>query len=230
MIGSMILTHDQIIEAQKQGGIVIEPFAEKQVQAATYDLRVGSQGATTSTKKLVNLKEHGYLALQPGDFGVVTCLETLKLGPQYAARFGLRSKYARKGLIATTGTQIDPGFRGRLILGLTNLTTKTVALSYEDDFVTVEFHRLTEATTHPYEGAYQDRTELAPSDIEFITETEGMSLSEMLLTLRTLTQNVGALTTQIGVFKWIIPVIAAVLILGMAIIETTLVVSRGAGH
>jgi hypothetical protein len=175
----------------------------------------------------VNLKEHDYIALQPGDFGVVTCLETLKLGPQYAARFGLRSKFARKGLIATTGTQIDPGFRGRLILGLTNLTTKTIALTYADDFVTVEFHRLSEQTTKPYEGPYQDKTEFGPSDIEFIMETEGMSLSEMLLTLRTLTQNVGALTGQIGMFKWVVPLIAAVMLVGMAVIETSVILSRG---
>lgn len=52
----MILTDRQIREACEAGDIVIEPFDDGQVQAATYDFRVGNQGATTSTKKLIDIK------------------------------------------------------------------------------------------------------------------------------------------------------------------------------
>src|SRR5437667_8365357 len=154
---TMILTDRQIVEAYKNGDILIEPFSEDQVQAATYDLRVGPQGATTSSKKVVDIRHTGYLLLQPGDFGVLTVLEIIRLGPQYAARFGLRSKFARKGLIATTGPQIDPGYHGRLIIGITNLTPKPASLAYADDFLSVEFHRLSEPSTKPYSGPYQDK-------------------------------------------------------------------------
>ena len=108
----MILTDRQIREACEADEITIDPFDDGQVQATTYDLRVGGQGATTSTKKLIDIKKEGYLSIAPGDFGVVMVFEKIALGPQYVARFGLRSKYARKGLIATTGPQIDPGYRG----------------------------------------------------------------------------------------------------------------------
>src|SRR5713226_9063576 len=131
----MILTDRQIRAANSENLIRIEPFEDSQVQAATYDLRVGAQGATTSSKKLIDIRADGYILLQPGDFGVVTVLEEIRLDAQHAARFGLRSKYARKGLIATTGPQIDPGFHGRLIIGITNLTPKAVSLPYKDDLV-----------------------------------------------------------------------------------------------
>jgi deoxycytidine triphosphate deaminase len=55
----VILTAQQIIETHKRGDIVIDPFDEHQVQAASYDLRVGDQGATTSTKKLIDIKSAG---------------------------------------------------------------------------------------------------------------------------------------------------------------------------
>ena len=194
---------------------MINPFDPEQVQGASYDFRVGEQGATTSSKKLVNIRETGYFLLQPGDFGVVTVLEEIRLGPQYAARFGLRSKYARKGLIATTGPQIDPGYHGRLIIGVTNLTPKPVSLPYKDDFVSVEFHRLDEATTKPYSGPYQNKMELGAEEIEFITESEGMALSEVLTTLRSLSQNVAALTSQMKILQWAIPIIVGV---GMAVV------------
>lgn len=211
----MILTHQQIIETYRKGDVLINPFEEGQVQAASYDLRVGEQGATTSTRKLVNLREVGYLALEPGDFGVVTVLEEIRMGPQYAGRFGLRSKYARKGLIATTGPQIDPGYHGRLIIGITNLTPKRVSLPYKDDFVSIEFHRLEEASSKPYSGPYQDKLELGPEEIEFITETESMALSEVLTTLRSLSQNVATLASEVKTLQWAVPVIVGI---GIAII------------
>jgi len=87
------------------------------------------------------------------------------MGLQYVGRFGLRSKYARKGLIATTGPQIDPGYHGRLIIGMTNLSPKPVTLSFGDHLLSVEFHRLDEATTKTYCGPYQDRLTLGPEEI-----------------------------------------------------------------
>jgi dCTP deaminase len=211
----MILTAQQIIEAHTKGDIMIDPFDDRQVQGASYDLRVGESGATTSTKKIVNLREAGYMLLQPGDFAVITVLEEIRLGPQYVARFGLRSKYARKGIIATTGPQIDPGYHGRLIMGLTNLTPKPISIPYKDDFVTVEFHRLEQATTRPYQGPYQAKVTLGPEDIEAVAETEGMAFSEVITTLRSVSQNVAALASEVNTLRWVIPTIVGV---GIAVI------------
>lgn len=214
----MILTDHQIVAAYKKGDIVIEPFDERQVQGATYDFRIGEQGATTTSKKLVNIKDAGFITIQPGDFAVVTVDEILRLSPHYVGRFGLRSKFARKGLIATTGPQIDPGYHGRLIIGMTNLSPKPVTLSYGDDLLSVEFHRLSEASTKPYSGPYQDKLGLGAEEIESITENEGMALSEVLTTLRSLSQNVGALTSEMQTFRWLIPVIIAFGIAVVAVI------------
>jgi dCTP deaminase len=194
----VILTNRQIEEAVKCGDLQIVPFDVNQVQPASYDLRVGPQGATTSAKKLVNIKDAGFLLLEPGDFGILTVLEEIRLGHQYVARFGLRSKYARKGLIATTGPQIDPGYHGRLILGITNLTPEPITVPYGDSLVTVEFHRLEEASTKPYAGPFQDKMELRPEDVEFIVETSGMALSEVMKTLRSLSQSVGKLSLDVS--------------------------------
>jgi dCTP deaminase len=197
----VILTHDQIIEAQQAGEIKIDPFERGQVQGASYDLRVGAQGITTSEKAIRNIEtEGGYLALKPGDFGIVTTYETLALDKRHTGRLGLRSRYAREGIVATVGTQIDPGFRGRLFVGLMNLTPRLISLPFKDDFLTIEFHRLEHETTHPYVGPYQDKVTLLPEDIKFVTQTEGMAFSEVLTTLRSLSQNVGALTTQMSTF------------------------------
>jgi dCTP deaminase len=211
----MILNNDQILAAYKNGDITIDPFDEEQLQPASYDLRVGEQGATTSSKHLVNIREQGFMILRPGDFGVVTTHEVLRLKPQFVGRIGLRSKYARKGIVAITGPQIDPGYHGRLIVGLTNLTPRAISLPHKDDLLTVEFHKLGQPTTKPYSGPYQDRVELGPEEIEFITEQEGLALSEVITTLRSLSENVGRLTRQMKVLQWMVPIIVTI---GMAIV------------
>lgn len=211
----MILAAQKIEDAYKSGAIVIEPFDAKQVQAASYDLRVGEEGATTCGKKIVNIREAGFLLLQPGDLGVIVVYETIRLGPQYAGRFGLRSKYARKGLIATTGLQVDPGYHGRLRIVVANLTPEPISLPYKDDFVSLELHRLDEATTKPYSGAVQDQTTLTPNDVAAVTETNGMAFSEVIMTLRSVSANVGALSSEVRTLRWAVPLIVGI---GMAVV------------
>ena len=153
----MILSDQNIKESYINGELKIEPFEDTQIQPATYDMRVGRFGVTTSSKKKTNIEDAGYILLEPGDFGAIEVYEEIKLNNTIAARFGLRSKYARKGLMATTGTQIDPGFHGRLIIGITNLTPKAISLPFKDDFVTVEFHKLEKPCLRPYSGPYQSK-------------------------------------------------------------------------
>lgn len=216
----MILTDRQIRDVVKDGDITVTPFDEAQVQSASIDLRVGEEGATTKTKKRVNIREQGFLLLEPGDFGVISIFEELHLGPQYVGRIGLRSKYARKGLIATTGPQIDPGYHGRLTLGVTNLTPQTVSIPYKDDILTLELHRLERPAEQPYSGPYQDKLGLGPEDLEVIAEGDGMAFSEVLTTLRTLSANVGHLTSKMDTMQWVIPTI-----LGVGIGVITIVVT-----
>jgi dCTP deaminase len=211
----MILSDRQIREAHEKGEITIEPFDEEHVQPASYDLRVGDKGAATSSKKVVNIKDDGYILLQAGDLALITVLEEIRLGPQYAARFGLRSKYARKGLIATSGAQIDPGYHGRLIIGLANLTPSAISLPHKDDFLTLEFHKLSEPSAKPYSGPYQDKLDLGPEEIEAVTEREGLAFSEVLTTLRSLSSNVGILASEVKTLYWLIPTVVGI---GIAVI------------
>jgi len=75
----------------------------------------------------------------------------------------------------------------------------------------------------PYSGPYQDRTELRPEDIEAVMESEGMALSEVMTMLRSLSENVAALTQDVTSltaefrsYKWAVPVIVG---LGIAFIS-----------
>jgi dCTP deaminase len=221
----MILTDDDIKAAVAAGDISFDPFDEGQVQPASIDLRVGDEGATTKHKQRVSIKDRGLIILEPGDFGVISILEKVKFGPQYVGRLGLRSKYARKGLIATTGPQIDPGFEGSITLGLANLTPKSVSLSHGDDILTLEIHRLDKPASNPYCGPYQRKYGLTTEDLDAIAEGDGMAFSEVLTTLRSLSSNVGDLSEkmsdlagQMKTQQWMVPLIVTIALAVIALI------------
>jgi deoxycytidine triphosphate deaminase len=63
--------------------------------------------------------------------------------PDYiAARFNLTISLVHKGLLLGTGPLIDPGFEGRLLIPLHNLTTFDVELKETDGLIWVEFTKL----------------------------------------------------------------------------------------
>ena len=196
----MILTDKMIKAAVEAGTVRLKPFDPKQVQPASYDLRVGEQGIATSGNAVVEVRRRGYFELSPGDFGILMTKELIEFDDRHTARIGLRSKYARKGIIATTGPQVDPGFRGRLKIGVTNLSPHVVTFPYDDDFITLEIHELSEAVETPYSGAYQGISDLSPEDIEAVTEGENIGFASMLESMRSISSNVSELTKSVERF------------------------------
>ena len=151
----MILSNKDILDTCKNGSsIVIEPFPKELLQLASYDLRVGDQAASLAKKEVLDLTKTGFIEITLGDFVIMLTYEKLALDSQHTARLVLTSSYARKGLLATIGPQVDPDFEGRLIIGLTNLSSKPIVLPYKDRFLTIEFHRLEQPSSTP--GRYMN--------------------------------------------------------------------------
>jgi len=66
----------------------------------------------------------------------------------------MRTYYTRKGLAVLSGLQIDPGWNGILVLGLANLSPRSVTLDYKDTLCTIEIHRLNRPAEKAYDGKY----------------------------------------------------------------------------
>jgi len=60
--------------------------------------------------------------------------------------------------------------------------------------------------------------DFGPEEIEFITEREGMALSEVINTLRSLSENVGKLTVEFKTFKWAVWVLSIAVVIGMSVL------------
>jgi dCTP deaminase len=176
----MILVDEEIKKAVDSGEIELSDFSEECLQPASYDLRVGEEGFTLSVGMISNIEEEGSLEIPPGDFALVMTHEKLRLPANILGRFGLRSVYARMGLLATVGPQVDPGFEGKLVIGLVNFSSQMIRLPYLEPFCSLELHRLQRNVCNPYHVPYQGQEHLTDKVISKLPR-EPLPLAVMLI-------------------------------------------------
>lgn len=181
-----VLTGRQIQELAQKGLLVIDPFNPQSIQPATYDLRLhykvlASPIGDKMLGKVVDLREipEGFPIL-PGQMVGVLSLERLNIPLNISGRFGIKSSFARKGLNAFGGIQLDPGFRGRLIMNLLNVGPEPVYIKYKEQIFSVEFSRLEEDAIG-YSGEYQDQDDFPAEQYNYILSARTTSLAEIPL-------------------------------------------------
>ena len=164
----MILSNSQILQQVTTGRLLIDPFHEKHLEPASYDLRIGKDAATVSASDdpMINLEQARFLMIAPYAPAILYAMEHLTLPLDLVGRFGLKSSLSRRGIYASVGPQVDPGFDGKLSVTLFNLTPAPVALNYGDTFLSVEFHKLDEPATRGYNGPYQGHDTFTADEIQ----------------------------------------------------------------
>jgi dCTP deaminase len=211
----MMMTDEEIRAAIRSNEIVLNPLDDSKIEPASYDARIGRWAFASSLREKLDLSQKGVMIIEPGEFAVLECRERVELDNRTAAQLGLRSEYARRGLLMLSGPQIDPGFRGILVVRLINLAPKPIAMPYEAPFLTLQFFRLNAPVSRPYAGPQQGQTGISVRDIQELVETEGMTLGQMTKTLGALAKDVSELRGSVAKLTWIVPLIVVV---GMAVV------------
>jgi deoxycytidine triphosphate deaminase len=210
--GSPMLMTGEMIRSAIQGGTLrIDNFSDSYLQPASYDARLGEEAITSSLREKINPSHKGLLTIPAGDFALVTTHERFEMPTEIAAHIGLRSHYSKKGLALLSGPQIDPGFKGVLVVGLSNLSPRDITIPYKERFCTIEFYKLAEAASVPYAGEYQNQAGISPQDLENLVEAQGMTFGQVIKLLGELSQNVKSLSESVSFMKWAIPVAFAVI-------------------
>lgn len=179
------LAGQQITRLVKSGELGIDPFDEQLVQPASYDLRVGPRilAAPLNPAQLgeaIDLSEkRPSYDIQPGQMVGVLSLEKITLPLDISGRFGIRSWFARRGVNAFGGLQLDPGFRGRLTMNFLNVGPEPITITLHEPLFSVEFQRLEEPAQVPYSGSYQDQDDFPADQYNFIRTARTTSLAEI---------------------------------------------------
>ena len=192
-----MLSDAQIRHLVEDGKLVIRPFEESLIQPASYDLRLGAKVLASPLSAdilgaIVELDEEKSPSyrVQSGQMVAVISAEWLEFPLDICGRFGIRSEFARRGMNAFGGLQLDPGFKGRLTMTLVNVGPEPINLTLNSPLFSVEFHRLDEPAESGYEGMYQGQEDFPRDQYDFILSARTTSLAE----IPTLRQDVALLS------------------------------------
>lgn len=166
----MILSDRDIKKAIKDGRIKITPKPDYKVQldACMIDLHLGNHfrvfkhssypyidlKGPVDTEKLMKeivIAKNDPFIMQPGDFALVTTVETLQISDDLVARVEGRSSLGRLGIIVHgTASVFHPGWNGKPTLELGNLGVMPVALYPGMRICAFTFEELSSPAEIPY--------------------------------------------------------------------------------
>ena len=211
----MLMSDAMIRKAIEEELLTISDFSEDCLQPASYNFRLGDEAIASSRREKEHPSRRGLFTVPAGDFALVKTYEHVALSNYVAGNIGLRSHYAKKGLDILAGPQIDPGFKGCLVVGLTNLSPRDITIPYKEEFCTVQFFQFAEPVSKPYDGEYQGQMEITGRDLELLVDSQGMTFGEVIKSLGSLSSNVRDLSRWVKFQAWAIP---AIIVIGIAVI------------
>lgn len=161
----MFLADSDIFREIKKKRISIDPFLKKQLQPASYDLRlhnnfrVFKSGSVThidvkepiNVTKLIKLTEGEAFVIHPGRFVLAATLEKISLPDDVVGILEGRSSLGRLGLMVhATAAHIPPGFSGHITYEISNASNLPIKLYVGMEVAQIAFARMESKSVSPY--------------------------------------------------------------------------------
>lgn len=149
---STVLTERELKDAVRAGHLVIDG-KESSVEGLKYDFALGSRmlfggkGPINATN--LTEQERSSLVVKPGELVYVMSEEQLDLPMDMKADLSLKRKISHLGIQVLGGSSVDPGYRGRLVFALYNLSTRPFPLQPGRKLIAAQFYKLTAEETPP---------------------------------------------------------------------------------
>lgn len=135
---------------------MVDGFKESNLKSASYEVFAGGDfiywDGKKKIKKLIDRNKQQFVTLPPNSITFMQVDSTFRLPDYIAVRFNLRITHVHRGLLLGTGPLVDPGFVGKLLIPVHNLTASEYNLDLSKALIWVEF---TKTTAH-YKGFYFD--------------------------------------------------------------------------
>ena len=166
----MILSDRDIKKYIEEGKIKIHPLPDFEIQLgpASLDVRLDNifrvfnhtqipyidpknKSTFENLTEVVKVEENKPFVLQPGQFILASTLEEVELPDDIGARIEGRSSWGRLGIIVhSTAGYIDPGFKGKITLEMSNIGMLPVLLYPGMRICQLSFEKLSSQAQKPY--------------------------------------------------------------------------------
>ncbi len=177
----MMLSDKTIKEYIESGKIKVEPCdLNQQLGQIGIDLRLGNvfreflmphrafidltKPQSDSDTRLVTVKDGETFMLHPGEFVLGTTMENVELPNNIAGRLDGRSSLGRLGIIVhATAGHVEPGWKGKLTLEISNIGKLPIALIPGMRFCCIRFEEVTTPVETAYLGKYSSQGDAPPA-------------------------------------------------------------------
>jgi dCTP deaminase len=164
-----VLSDRDIAVALKAGRIKIEPYDPSDLQPSSVDLHldrsfrvfrnnrypyIDVRAAQPDLTDLLSVADDESFVLHPGEFVLGQTLEWTELPDDLVARLEGKSSLGRLGLlIHSTAGYVDPGWKGKLTLELSNVAKLPIALYFGMKIGQISFLTMSSPVDRPYGSA-----------------------------------------------------------------------------
>lgn len=177
-ISPALLNSADIHDYIKTTGMV-DPYDPSLMKSSSYEAKIGSYAyrwGEGKERETVPLDKDLFVNLEPNSLVFFETKETFRLPSYIAIRFNLRITNVHRGLLLGTGPLVDPGFEGKLLIPIHNLTNNPYRFYGDDPFIWIEFTKISHNEIWNQElqektrrrGVYkrfpEDKLDLSPND------------------------------------------------------------------
>jgi dCTP deaminase len=161
-----VLSDRDIRESLQSGRVRIDPYDPACLQPSSVDLHldrdfrvfhnnrypyIDVRSPQPDLTELVSVREDEPFILHPGEFVLGQTLEWVELPDDLVARLEGKSSLGRLGLlIHSTAGYVDPGWKGKLTLELSNVSKRPIALYFGMKIGQISFVRMSSPVERPY--------------------------------------------------------------------------------
>jgi deoxycytidine triphosphate deaminase len=125
---------------------LIHPFSSTALRSSSYDVHIGgdfiywdAKGDRINTE----VKRGSRCVLPANSLSFIQVEPYFRLPNYIALHFSLRMQHMHRGLLMCTGAQIEPGFSGKLLIPIHNLTATNYDIDTTQPLISIEFTKTT---------------------------------------------------------------------------------------
>jgi dCTP deaminase len=187
-----VLSDRDIAVALAAGRVRVEPYDAADLQPSSIDLHldrsfrvfrnnrypfIDVRSPQPDLTELLSVKDDEPFVLHPGEFVLGQTIEWVELPDDLVARLEGKSSLGRLGLlIHSTAGYVDPGWKGKLTLELSNVANLPIALFFGMKIGQISFFEMSSPVDRPYGSAglgskYQNQAE--PTASAFFQDFHG---------------------------------------------------------
>ncbi|HEX7491041.1 MAG TPA: dCTP deaminase [Candidatus Limnocylindrales bacterium] len=187
-----VLSDRDIAVAMTAGRVRIDPYDPADLQPSSVDLHldrsfrvfrnnrypfIDVRAPQPDLTEMLNVADDEPFVLHPGEFVLGQTIEWVELPDDLVARLEGKSSLGRLGLlIHSTAGYVDPGWKGKLTLELSNVANLPIALYFGMKIGQISFFEMSSPVDRPYGSAglgskYQGQSE--PTASAFFQDFHG---------------------------------------------------------